>query len=248
MALTTAGDLITLALRNAGVNGVGQSPSAEDANDALVILSAMVAGWQRKRWLVWSLADTALVSTGAASYTVGPAGAFVMARPDKLEAAYARLLNSGPTFLDAGLSIIEAREDWSRISLKSLTTFPSAVFYDSAWPTGVLHVWPIPAAGIYEIHIVTKATLPGFAALTDPLNLPPEYIEALLYSLAVRLAMNYGLQPQPAHIQAMRAALNTVRMANTEVALLGMPAGVSGGRGGSGRAASADPAFQSGGW
>jgi hypothetical protein len=59
--------------------------------------------------------------------------------------------------------------------------------------------------------------------------------------------MNYGLQPQPGHVAAMRAALNTIRMANTEVAVLGMPAGVSGGRG-SGRAASADPAFQSGGW
>jgi hypothetical protein len=247
MALSTAGDLITLALRNAGVNGVGQSPSFEDANDGLMILSAMVAGWQRKRWLVWSLADTSLVSTGAASYTVGPAGDFAIARPDKLEAAYARLLTSGPNYLDAGLGIIEAREDWSQISLKTLTTFPSAVFYDSAWPTGVLHVWPVPAASIYEIHIVTKATLPVFGALTDPLNLPPEYIEALLYSLAVRLAMNYGLQPQPAHVQAMRAALNTIRMANTEIATLGMPAGVSG-RAGSGRAASADPAFQSGRW
>lgn len=247
MALGTAGDLITLALRTAGVNGVGQTPSAEDANDALVILSAMVAGWQRKRWLVWSLVDTALVSTGAASYTVGPAGDFAMARPDKLQAAYARLLSTAPNYVDFGLGIIAAREDWSQIGLKALTTFPSAAFYDSAWPAGVLHVWPIPAAALYEIHIVTKAPLPVFANLTDPLNIPPEYTEALVYSLAVRLAMNYGLQPQPAHIQAMRAALNTIRLANTEVATLSMPAGVSG-RAGSGRAASADPSFQTGGW
>ena len=216
-------------------------------SDGLVVLAAMLADWQRHRWLVWSDADTPLVSTGAASYTVGPGGDFAIARPDKLEAAYVRLLSSGPPYIDAGLGIIEAREDWSQISLKGLATFPSAVFYDSAWPAGVLHVWPIPAASLYEIHIVTKTTLPVYASLTSPLNLPPEYTEALIYSLAVRLAMNYGQQPQPAMVNAARAALNTIRMANTQISQLGMPAGVSG-RGGSGRAASADPAFQSGGW
>src|SRR3954468_12994606 len=228
MALTTAGDLISFALRTAGINGVGQTPMAEDANDGLVLLTAMLAQWQRQRWLVPALVDTAFVSTGAVSYTVAPTGNFAIARPDKLDAAYVRLLSSAPLSVDYPLTIIEAREDWSLITVKTLPSFPVAVFYDSAWPTGVLHVWPVPIASIYEIHIVTKTTLPSYTGLTDPINLPPEYTDALIYSLAVRLCMNYGMDPRPSLVGAMRVALNTLRMANVQVSALGMPAGLGG--------------------
>ncbi len=304
MSINTTGDLIRLALRSTGVTGVGQSPTADDATDCLAFLTMLVAQWQRKRWLVWDLADTAVVSTGAASYTVGLAtpilgpatfglfpvsyvglapgtvwndggtlaiipggstaiwpalvpgvisagtnGAFAVARPDRIESAFARLLPSGGGLaVDFPLGIIESREDYNEIGLKGLSTFPSAVFYDSAFPVGLLYFWPIPAAGQFELHIATKASLPVYTYLTDLLNVPPEYIEAMLYSLAVRISMNYGQQPNPGHVAALRASLNTLRQANTQIATLDMPAGVTGRRGGSGVAASASPAFQSGGW
>lgn len=232
MAITTAGDLVAFALRTSGINGVGQPPSAEDANTGLALLSMMVAQWQRRRWLVWDLAEATKVSTGATSYTVGPAGDFAVARPDRLESAFVRLLNSGPNTIDYPLAIIESREDYNAITVKNLSTFPAYVFYDSAWPVGVVHPWPVPPAGTYELHLFIKAPLPTYAALTDALNLPPEYLEAALYSLCVRLSMNYGLDPRPAHVSAMRAALNVIRMANTQVATLGMPAGLGGRRNG----------------
>lgn len=228
MALTTAGDLIAFALRTAGVVGVGQTASAEDANDGLVLLASMLAQWQRERWLVPALVDTAFVSTGATSYTVAPTGNFAIARPDKLNAAYVRLLSSAPLSVDYPLAIIEAREDWSMITVKTLPSFPVAVFYDSAWPTGVLHVWPVPIAAIYEIHIVTKTILPVYTALTDPITLPPDYTEALIYSLAVRLCINYGMEPRPSLVGALRLTMNTLRMANTQIAVLGMPPGLGG--------------------
>jgi hypothetical protein len=295
MAITTTGDLIGLALRSVGVTGVGQSPTAADANDCLAYLTMTVAQWQRKRWLVWDLADTAIVSTGASSYTVGPTGTFPMARPDKVEAAFARLIPSAsisgtfvndggvltisgsslPTspglpgtywnnggvvcvvsgtsaasttgYLDFPLSIIESREDYYQIGLKSLSSVPLAVFYESAWPTGVLRYWPIPAAATYELHIATKAVLPVYVGLTDALGVPPEYIEALLYSLAVRISMNYAQQPNPGHVAAMKAAMNTIRIANTQISTLSMPPGVVGRRG-SGVSADTSPSFQSGRW
>lgn len=247
MALNTAGDLITFALKTAGVNGVGQTPSAEDSNDSLVLLSSMVAQWQRKRWLVWSLAETVLVSTGAASYTVTPGGNFSIARPDRIDSAFARLNASGPNPIDFGLGIVESREDYNAKALKSQSTFPAAVFYESAFPIGVLHFWPIPPATLYELHIFTKAALPGYANLTDPLNLPPEYLEAAIYSLTVRLALNFGMDPRPAHVAAARAALNTIRLANTQIGVLAMPAELAPRHSG-GIAAGSDPAFQTGSW
>lgn len=307
--IDTVGDLITFALRTAWITGVGQTPIAEDTDTALVLLRSMLATWQRRRWIVPNLADTGIVSTGAMVYGIGPGQPFNMARPDRLEAAYVRLLSPGllptspdglvggafwnnggfvcvvdgsalptdPTGLPDGslwndggflaivgqaqplpsalflagidmpLTIIDSREDYNRIALKGLSTIPVAVFYDSVWPTGQLYFWPVPQASAYELHITTKAALPVYVALTDPINLPPEYIEALIYSLAVRLAMNYGLAPQPGHVAAMNAAMNVLRMANIQVPEATMPRALLPRRG-SGMSARADSSFQSGIW
>ncbi len=227
--IRTTGDLITFALRTSGINGVGQTPLAEDSNTGLQLLSNIVAEWQRRRWLVWSLVDTAITATGADSYSVGSGGDFDIARPDKLEAAYARLLPTGPGLsVDYPLGLILAREDFSKITLKTLTTFPGSVFYDSAYPTGQLYFWPVPPAGQFDLHIVTKQGMPSYTALTDDLALPPEYMSAALYSLAVELALNYGLDPRPGVIMKMRAALQTIRLANVQPATLSLPPGVMG--------------------
>ncbi len=37
-------------------------------------MNMMLAQWQRKRWLVYSLDDVSFAPTGAASYTVGVGG------------------------------------------------------------------------------------------------------------------------------------------------------------------------------
>lgn len=227
MAVTTCGDLITLALRTAGVNGVGQTPIAEDFQDCMFLLSSMVAGWQRKRWLVPSLTDYALTSTGAIAYTVGPAGDFPIPRPDRIESAFIRLIGS-PTSIDFPIGIIEAHEDYNLIPAKTIQGIPSGVFYDSAFPVGSVYFWPVPPSGLYQLHLTVKAALPTYATVTDPLNLPPEYREALLYGLVLRIAMNYGQDPRPAHAAAYRQATNVIRMANVQVAVLGMPSGLRG--------------------
>src|ERR1700722_5997638 len=89
MAVTPL-DIVTQALKKAGVLGVGQTPLAEDTNDAFYDLNDMIAQWARKRWLMWHLLDVPLVSTGAMSYTVGIGGNFNTPRPDRLEAAFFR--------------------------------------------------------------------------------------------------------------------------------------------------------------
>lgn len=233
MALTTAGDLIAFALRAAGVNGVGQTPTAEDMNDGLVILSSLVAQWQQERWIVPDLVDTAFVSTGAQSYTVGPAGNFAIARPARIDSAFARLLaTSGGATFDYPIGQIETREEYNQIGLKSLSSVPYAVFYDSALLIGNAYFWPIPPAGQYELHIATKAALPVYTALTTPLGFAPVYQQALIWGLAIQLAMLYGQAPNPAVVGAYRVAMATIRDANTQMPALRMPKALVG-RGGS---------------
>jgi hypothetical protein len=217
-------DIITLALKKAGVVGVGQTPEAEDTNDAFSDLNMMLGQWSRRRWLVFHLVDVAKVSTGAASYTVGPGGDFNVARPDRIESAYVRSLQQpAPNRPDYPLSVVTSMEDYAAVGLKSIVGFPRRVFLDSGFPTGTLYPWPIPTTGLYEIHLLFKADLTGFANLTDDINLPPEYQEAILYNLAVRLAASYKEPLDPVVVAIAKSSLNTVRSSNVQIATLKLP-------------------------
>lgn len=222
--MATAGDIINDALQAAGIIGVGQTPLAENTQLALRQLNRMIGQWNRKRWLVYHLVDTAFTATGAVSYTVGTAGNFNIARPDRIEYAYFRGLNTAvPNQVDYPMQILEAREDYSRISLKRLNSFAYYVFYDSAYPTGNLYPWPLLSSQ-YEIHILTKAVLSTLATLATTVLLPPEYEEAIQWNLAMRLRPLFQLPPDPTVTELARSSLNTIRGANAQIARLTMPA------------------------
>jgi hypothetical protein len=223
--MTTPQDIIRAALKKSGVLGVGQTALAEDTNDAYYDLQDMLGQWQRKRWLIYDLVDYAYTSTGAQSYTVGPGGNFnINPRPDRIESAFFRqMIQSQPNQIDYPLEIIEAREDYNRIALKQLTTFPQYLFYDSNFPTGLAYPWPLPLASIYEIHLTVKQTLNQFTSLSQTINLPLEYMAALKYNLAVRLRQAYQLPPDPAMIGLAKDALNVIRNANVQIPRLRIP-------------------------
>jgi hypothetical protein len=129
----------------------------------------------------------------------------------------------GPNAVDLALNIIQAKEDWAKTTIKDLHSLPAHVFYDSAFPIGRVYFWPVPSGSQYEMHLVTKATLPVYTSLYDPLGLPDEYIEALMWSLCVRMQMAYGLPARQDQVGAMRQAINVIQMANTQIGLLHMP-------------------------
>ncbi len=191
----TAYDIIKLALKECGALGVGQTALAEDVNDAFFKLNMMIAQWQRRRWLIYHLVNIGFLSTGAQSYTVGPGGNYNVAqRPAKIESAFFRqIIPMSPNPIDYGLTMIDSWEDYSKISLKFLNSFPQFLFYDPGYPLGTLYPWPIPFANEYEVFINITDTLAQFTSLTQTFNFPGEYVAAMFYNLAKRLAPGYGL-------------------------------------------------------
>lgn len=233
---TTCLQAIWLALRMAGRINDQQlvTDTSKDVDDAMSLLATMVAQWQRRRWLVWDEQETVLTSTGATSYTIGAGGAFNIARPDRISNAFVRLLpGSGTLSVDIPLSIIEAKEDYIKIAVKQLQSLPTALWYDSAYPLGVLYFWPVPPAGAYELHVNIKVPLPTLTSTSSTLSgFPPEHIYALISNLACRIVVLSGGVPSPALAGEARAALNLLRMANTQIGTLAMPAPLGGRRGG----------------
>lgn len=222
--MTTPNDIIKLALKDSGVIGIGQTPSAEDTNDAFTRMNWMLAQWSKKRWLVYHLLDISFTSTGAQSYTVGLGQQFNVKRPDRLEGAFFRqLIPSQPNQIDYPLELIESRETYSQIALKTLTSFPNYIWYDSAFPVGFVYPWPLPQANLYSVHILVKETLSQFTSLAQEIILPDEYYAALFYNLCARLRPAYQLPPDPTVVALAKDALAVIRGSNAQIPRLVLP-------------------------
>jgi len=247
--IITTGDLIQSALTASGLLGIGQFPVQNDLDTGLDLLRMLIAQWQKKRWLLYVLQEVSVPSsTGAQAYSIGPNCDFnVNARPAKIAAAYARFATGvPPNLVDFPLGIVEAREDYDTISIKTLSTTPAIVWYESGYPTGRLFFWPVPPAGQYGLFVTIQLPLPTYTTQGDILGLPDEYIEALLWSMCIRLQMAYGRPARPDHMQAAKQAMNTLRQANTQIPTLSVP--VPGGvRSGTSVSALSSPRFV-GGW
>lgn len=214
----SVGDLVTLSLKLAGAIAQGQTPPAQDSTDALSLCNQMLAGWNAKRWDVFGLVDSKIISTGAKSYTIGVGQDINVARPDRLEGAYMVQTN-----VDNGLpvsfplTLISAYEDYARIAIKDLQSWAQYVFYDGDYPVGNVYFWPIPQASIFDLHVLTKEPLPQFTSLSQIVQIPPPYQEAILYNLAARLAPLYGMKPDPTITAIAQASLSTLQNSNTQI-------------------------------
>jgi len=158
--MATARDFVTLAMREAGVIGIGQTPNPEDILNCYTLMIRMLAQWQKRRWIVPNLIDVYARGNSAISNTIGPGQYYNSLRPDKIQSAYFIQANSGPQDVSYPLIPIWSYEDYSQISLKQLNTWPTYYFYDNAFPVGNVFIWPIPTSD-YEVHLIVKGPI-GF--------------------------------------------------------------------------------------
>lgn len=216
---------MTLALKDIGALGIGQSVSADDTTDALNTLNMMLGQWQAERLMVYHLVDTAIQSTGALSYTIGVSGNFNVLRPIKIESAFARLNQGNALNTDFPCRVIQSREEYNQIAVKGLGSLPQAVYLDAAFPLGNVYFYPVPNAS-YELHVTTMETLPQFAAPATVVNLPPPYMALIRYQLGLYLAPSYQIEPMEMLGRLAANAKRTVKRMNHQIEKLTMPKNV----------------------
>lgn len=230
--MATASDICIAALKKSGIIGQGQSPT-EELPDALADLGDMLALWNEKRWLVWHLLEFAVVSTGQQiPYTVGPGGQFNMnPRPSRIEAAFLRQLTGSGNFVgglpvDTPLTVIPSYEEYARVALKSLLSFPKYVFLDTAMPIASMAVSPYPQAARFEVHILVKDVFPTtLTAPTSFANYPRMTIPGMKFNLArwLRQAYGKGRTADTELNNLAEDALETIRNSQIQLPELQMP-------------------------
>lgn len=230
--MTTGRDVIYDALRRSGITGRGITPSSTDTSDALADLNDMLGQWRTQRYMVWDLLSTGFVGDGRVTpYTVGPGGEYNMTpRPNRIQSAFLRQLNNaGNLPVDTPLKILDAREDYDRVALKTLKSFPMAVFLDTALPLAQLFVYPWPSpAGAYAVYITTKGTMPVVTLDLDLSGFPDPYIPAMKFNLARRLRQSYGkgLKPDPELRALANDSLQVIMEMNVQLPEMIMPVAI----------------------
>jgi hypothetical protein len=209
-----ANKLITLAAKLVGIFGVGQALQPQDVQDLFDLLNMMLGEWSENRLNVFHLIDVNFPCDGSLSYTVGPSGKVNSIYPIRLESAY--FTNNGVNY---PLRIIHAKEDFVRIQLPTLTSFPEYIFLDTNWPLANVSIWPVPNNS-YSVTMQMMAQLAAFNNLTDQVNLRPVYQNALMYNLAVRGGPVFG-KTVPQDIKDLaKSTKRQMQKANTQIPLL----------------------------
>ncbi len=226
----TVRELIRQTLRTIGAVGIGVQVSADEANEALIVLRRMLGWLQTQRLaLFWIPRATYTLVSGQASYTVGPGGDFDQLRPIWLERVSIITNNNPVQPLELPIEIFTPQR-WQGIGVKSVTsTLPEGVYWDKAFATGTrwstMTFWPIPTGSLLQVILAYAEPLTSLTLLDSNVEFPPGYDEALVYNLAKRLAIEWG-RPVDPEINGMAASsLADIKRVNIElVELIGDPA------------------------
>ena len=217
----TALTLIKRALRLLGVYAKGEDPDADESQDALSALNALMDSLSNDSLQVFARSvDAIALSAGTASVTVGPSGGTVTTRPvEVLDESYLRI---GST--DYPLDLLTL-DEWNAIGTKTLSGLPAALYVQPDMPDITVNIWPQPSEAA-TLYLWSRKQIRQFTSLTTELNLPPGYERMLAFMLAIDLAPEYDREPSATVVRGAASAGRKIKRTNLEVPVLDMPPGV----------------------
>lgn len=203
---TTAGDQINGALRLLGVLAESEVPSASVSQDALSAMNQMIDSWNTERLMIYNTIDQVFTwPAGQITRHLGPTGEFVGLRPVLLDdSTYYRDPGTNVSF---GIKFIN-QQQYDGIAVKTVTsTYPQVMWINMEYPNISMTIYPKPTRDL-EWHFISVQELDQPATLNTILALPPGYLRAFKYNLAMEIAPEFGIEPSP---QVMRIAMTSKR-------------------------------------
>lgn len=164
-----------------------ETPSSGQTQYALRMLNRMVKAWSVKGLKAWQWHEATLpLVIAQQSYTLGAGGNLVINRP--LEIANARrVVNSVETEIQ-----IRSRNEYMNQPAKDSLGEPVYVYFDPQLTQSKLYVWPAPAAAD-SIKFSYKSYLEDLDSLANTTSFPAEWLDAIVYNLALRLMPMYDV-------------------------------------------------------
>lgn len=214
MAITTVDGIIRSALSKVLVNNAQDTVSAADAQLTFDALGVLIDALGIERLACYALTTTTHALTGGTgSYTIGTGGAFNVDRPARIQNAFVRVA-SGSNNVDYTVEIIP-QSQWDSIRVKDIAGIPRKLFYDSQYPLGTINLYPAPLLSSYTLYLNSYLPIANYTATTDAIDLPPGYARMLIYNLAVEIAPDFGVNPDPMVMKIANESKRLVKRINT---------------------------------
>jgi len=184
----TAREIAQDAYELLGVYGAGQTMSADDGALALRRLNNMLKTWQTDSVNLWREADRSFVTVaGQQTYTLSP-------RP--LDVMEVRLQDSN---YQRPLGRWEVG-DWANLPIKTQQGIPTVYYPNRQRDTLALSLWPIPNK-VYTVYYTADRVVEDVTDLEQDIDAPQEWIECVIYNLALKLYPSFGLSTRIGEIR-----------------------------------------------
>lgn len=198
---STALDSIKRAMRLLGVYAIGEEPTADEAQDCLTALNAMLDSFATNKVSIYApTLDSITWPGGTQSMTIGPSGTVVTTRPVQvLSATYFEL--QGISYPLVPITI----DEYNLIALKTMSSDISQyIYYNPDFPDATIKLFPVPGAQL-SLKLWSNKQIIDIPALTTQLDLPPGYKDFIDFNLAEQIAPEFQV-PVPPQV-AKRAML-----------------------------------------
>jgi hypothetical protein len=192
----------------AGLIAVGETPTSDEANDALLVVNDVLENWSLETLMIWGFpTQTFNLVGGKTSYTIGPGGDFDTIRPIRIEDAYCKFNG-----VDFPVEVIDQTK-YNLIALKTQQQpITEMLLYVAEFPLGKASLWPVPSQST-TLTLMMQRELTSIPSIATMLAFPPGYLMALRYAIAVSLAREYGRQlAKDIYIAANSAKADIKRM------------------------------------
>lgn len=227
----TGEDLVYTAYRLAGIlQRPGGGYSLSEGTEGLSALNGLLGGWSVQRYTIYALLQSPFVLTAMKQdYVIGTDTSLVtpdiaIPRPPEIQAAGLVFTNVTPS-VEVQLKVFHDQE-WEAVTPKTLpSTIPWALWYRPMMPAkgnnGLITIWPVPQTA-WTVNLYTQNVLQQIYALTQTIYMPPEYVEAITYNLALRLAdLNPGrAKLTPRVVMQAAASLRWLKANNAKPVLM----------------------------
>ena len=225
MATTrTVRQLLERALKRIEVYEVGQTTDSSDIQNALEVFQDLIAEHAGSLFIPYYVQESLSMVASQASYTIGENGTpdLDTQRPEQIIGAFVR-----EGTYDYPLRIIQEQGYRLILSKDTESSRPEYLYYNPTAPNGTIYLYSTPTT-TDSLYIVSLKTLTEPTTLTqnvlDDLSIPRNYHNHLSYMLAVELAPEYGLTPNPIIIAKADMALSDIKAINLARTI--QPAGI----------------------
>jgi hypothetical protein len=206
----TVREILTRAMRTATILGASDVMEGNDAADALLVLNQMMDAWQAERLFAYQIVSrTHALTTGVATYSIGPGGTIDVDRPVRIEWAFTR----DSQHYDRPMNIVPDQVFASITRKDQGNNFPTVLYYAPGFPLGSIRIWEHPSANLV-MHLGCWVTLSEFADLNSSVTLPPGYEQAIVLSMAELLSPEYGKEPSGSLVRMAAKARANIQQNN----------------------------------